>query len=274
MRRRVDAITFAVVGHNEGARVARPLGDAFEAARAGDAVVYVDSASTDGSVDVARSLGAEVVEGPLGKGRAIATALEWCSTPLICLMDGDVTDGATNIPLALRRAYEEEPADMLVADYDWPSKGPLHAVTGVYEPLVRALFPEADGRFGRFRLSGFRLLRTALPLGELPGNFAIETYLNVLFAVRGWRTRVVEAGFIEGPVRPKVELGKEMAEVLLDLAVAEGRLDPECRPAWEEWVEGFVGLTESRPGPGEPLGTYPGRLAECAARPLPPARRA
>jgi glucosyl-3-phosphoglycerate synthase len=270
----MEAITFAVVGHNEGRRLARPLGDALDAARPGDAVVYVDSASTDDSTGVARSQGVDVVEAPLGKGRALAAALERCSTPLICFVDGDVTDSATNVPLALRRAYEEEPADLLVADFDWPSKGPFHAVTGIYKPLVAALFPEADGRYGRFTLSGFRLLRADLPLGTLPGNFGVETYLNVLFAVRGWRTRVVEVGFVEGPVRSKMELGEQIAEVLLDMAEAEGRLASACRPAWEEWVAGFVEVNRSRPGPGEPAGTYPDRLAGSAARPLPRATRA
>ncbi|HKP90804.1 MAG TPA: glycosyltransferase [Thermoleophilaceae bacterium] len=269
----MEAITFAVVGHNEGRRLRRPLGDALEAARPGDVVVYVDSASTDDSREVARSQGVEVVEAPLGKGRALAAAIESCTTPLICFTDGDVTYSSTNIPLALRRAHEAEPADMLVADFDWPSKGVFHATEGVYEPFLAGLFPEASGRYGRFRLSGFRLLRADRPLGELPPNFAVETYLNVLFAIRGWSTRVVEVGIVEGPVRSKVELGEQMCKTLLDLAEAEGRLDPECRPLWEEWVEGFKAVTRTRPGPGEPLGTYPSRLAESARRPLPAAAR-
>jgi glucosyl-3-phosphoglycerate synthase len=269
----MDPITFAVVGHNEGRRLARSVGQALEAARPEDAVVYVDSASTDDSARVAAELGLEVVIAPLGKGRALAAALEHCSTPLICFVDGDISWSTGNVPLVLRRAYEREPADMLVADFDWPSKGIFHGTRGVYEPFVAALFPEAVGRYGRFILSGFRLLRTDLPLGRLPDEFAVETYLNVLFAVRGWSTRTVEVGIVEGPVRSKEGLGAQMGVALLDIAVAEGRLDPACRPLWEEWVAEFNEFTRTRPGPGEPLGTYPRRLAECAARPLPPARR-
>jgi hypothetical protein len=274
MRRRMEAITFAVVGHNEGRRLARSVGQALEAARPEDSVVYVDSASTDDSAEVAAALGLDVVTAPLGKGRALAAALEHCSTPLICFVDGDITWSTVNVPLALRRAYEREPADMLVADFDWPSKGIFHGTAVVYIPLVRALFPEADGRYGRFILSGFRLLRTDLPLGTLPDDFGVETYLNMLFAIRGWRTRTVEVGVVEGPVRSKMGLAGQMGAVLLEMAEAEGRLDSACRPEWERWVEESMDFTKTRPGPGEPLGTYPRRIAECAARPLPPARRA
>jgi hypothetical protein len=144
----------------------------------------------------------------------------------------------------------------------------------VYKPFVAALFPEAAGRYGRFNLSGFRLLRMDRPLGRLPDGFGVETYLNVLFAVRGWSTRVVEVGVVEGPVRAKPTLGFEMRDVLLDVAEAEGRLDPDCRPDWEDWAGVSMEFTQTRPGPGEPLGTYPRRLAECAARPLPAAKRA
>jgi GT2 family glycosyltransferase len=60
-----------VIGRNEGARLARTL----EAAIAnGLPVLYVDSRSSDGSLDRARSLGVDVVElppdEPLGAGRA------------------------------------------------------------------------------------------------------------------------------------------------------------------------------------------------------------
>jgi glucosyl-3-phosphoglycerate synthase len=267
----LEAITFAIVGHDEERLLPRSLADALAAARPEDAVLYADSASTDRSVEVAGAHGVEVVRAPLGKGRAMSAALDRCETPLVCFVDADIRESTTNVPLALARAYERSPVDMLVADFDWPSKGIFHAVIGVYEPLVAALFPEASGRYGRFTLSGFRILRTDLPLGELPPGFGVETYLNLLFAARGWSTGVVEVGVVEGPVRGKGALGREIAGVILDLAEAEGRLEPARRPEWEQWVEGSMAVTATRPGPGEPAGAYAERLRASAARATPPA---
>ena len=57
-------IGLVAIGRNEGARLVRCLRSAFASADGGPPprVVYVDSGSTDGSVDAARRLGAEVVE--------------------------------------------------------------------------------------------------------------------------------------------------------------------------------------------------------------------
>lgn len=54
-----DAVAVVAIGRNEGERLERCLR---AAVRRVARVVYVDSGSTDGSVDAARSLGAEVVE--------------------------------------------------------------------------------------------------------------------------------------------------------------------------------------------------------------------
>ena len=67
--------TFAVVGHNEAPLLATAVRQAMEAVEPGDGVWFVDSESSDDSAAVARSLGAEVVPAPLGKGRAMAAAL-------------------------------------------------------------------------------------------------------------------------------------------------------------------------------------------------------
>src|SRR5262245_16389662 len=66
--------TFAVVGHNEAATLPTALEQALDAAEPDDHVWFVDSASDDGSADVARARGAAVVVAPLGKGREIGRA--------------------------------------------------------------------------------------------------------------------------------------------------------------------------------------------------------
>lgn len=266
------AVTFAVIGHNEAALLATSVRQALEAAEPGEPVWFVDSASTDGSAELAASLGVGVVRAPLGKGRAIAVAIERCETSHICLLDGDVEHSDENIPLTLRRALDEDPADMIVADFEWPARPFLNALPGVYRPFVGALFPEALESFGRVPFSGFRLLRTDLPLGSLPPGFAVETYLNLLCALNGLRTRVVDVGAYAGPIRPKRELGQEVGELILAMAEAHGRLDPSLRPLWETWLGGVMEVLRDRPEPGAPETRYRERLAAAAARPLPPAR--
>src|SRR5579875_3748150 len=56
---RNQSVGIVAIGRNEGERLRKCLESAVAAGRR---VVYVDSGSTDGSVNLARSLGAEVVE--------------------------------------------------------------------------------------------------------------------------------------------------------------------------------------------------------------------
>jgi glucosyl-3-phosphoglycerate synthase len=268
-----EAITFAVIGHNEADYLARSIGQAAEAARDGDRLVFVDGQSTDGSAEVAGSLGAEVVEAPLGKGQAVAAALERCDTAYLCLIDGDIEHSERNIPLALRDALVDEPAHMILGDFEWRGRRMNHSIAGVYRPLVGALFPEALERFGRIPYSGFRILRADLPLGPLPPGWAVETYLNLVCHVNGWPTRVIELGEYAGPLRRKPLLGYEVGGAILDLAEADGRLDPALRPRWDDWLEGIMQVLVEQLPPGEEPGEeYLERHKAARSRPFPPAR--
>jgi glucosyl-3-phosphoglycerate synthase len=267
-------VTFAVVGHNEAGILSNAVRQALEAASPGDRVWFVDSASTDGSAAVAAALGVEVVRAPLGKGRAIVAAMGLCETKYICLLDADIEQSESNIPLTLRRALDVEPADMIVADFDWPARRSWGAMRGVYFPLVGALFPEAADRFGRIPFSGFRLLRTDLPLDAVPPGFAVETYLNLFCTLEGLRTRVIDVGVYDGPERPKLDLGREVGDLILDMAVADGRLDAGLRPLWDAWLEGVMEVLRDRPLDGASAAGHLERVLAAAARPMPRASRA
>lgn len=92
-----DNIAAVVIGRNEGARLIACLNSLGEATRPPGRIVYVDSGSTDGSVETARRLGAEVVEldtsEPFTAARARnagIAALEAGETPdLVQFVDGD-----------------------------------------------------------------------------------------------------------------------------------------------------------------------------------------
>lgn len=200
-----ERITFAVVGHNEAAYLACSLGQAAEARRDGGRLAFVDGQSTDGSDAIAASFGAEVIEAPLGKGRAVAAALAACETP-------------------------------------W--------------------------------YSGFRVVRADLPFGSLPPGWAIETHLNLVCAVNGWTARVIELGEYAGPLRPKPTLGYEVGATILDIAEADGRLDPRLRPRWDEWLERVMEVLVTQRPPGEePDDAYLARFEAARTRPFPPARQ-
>ena len=267
-------ITFAVLGHNEVDLLATAVGQAREALEPGDRLWFVDGASTDGSAELAASLGAEVVEAPLGKGRAAAGAIERCQTPYICLLDGDIEESERNIPLTLARALAGEPADMLVGEYTWPGRRVFHSMRYVYGRLVDALFPDSVEPVGVMPYSGFRLLRTDLHFGAIPPGFGLETYMNLMTVVRGWSSRPVDIGVYHGPVRRKPALGREVGLVILDVAEASGRLDTELRPQWDDWLGRLADMLEEQPGANERVEEYLERLEAVAARPLPPARRA
>lgn len=231
--------TFAVIGRDEAELLPVALEQALAAAAPGDSVVFVDSASRDGSAALARDRGVPVLAAPSGKGRAMALALGGAGTDYLVLVDADIRRSETNIPAALRAEAVRTGADLVVGDIVWPER-PLLNSTYVYRPLVGALFPEAIEPIGGMPFSGFRALRTAFDWGTLPPGFGVETHLNLRAVGLGGAVALARLGRYEGPVRAKPLLGREVGAAILDAAVELGRLAPERRPEWEEWVERVV----------------------------------
>jgi hypothetical protein len=264
-------ITFAVIGHNEAPTLRYMLDQVAAAVKPGDRVWFVDSASDDGSPELAARLGAEVLRAPLGKGRAMAAAVERCETSHICFLDADVLETTRNIPLTLREGLERSGADMVVADFVWLGKGVLAVEMTIWRPLAGDLFPEALGTAPQFPLSGFRVLDVELARGPLPSGFGVETHLNVIGALDGRTTATVDIGVFVGVIRPHASMYQEVAMTILDLAEARGRLERAARPAWEAWVNETVAVVaECRSGDGIMAERFADELAALAARPRPP----
>ena len=266
-----EPFTFAVVGHNEAATLGEVLEQCQAAARAGDAVWFVDSASTDASAALAADAGAEVVPAPLGKGRAVATAIARHGEGWLILVDGDVEESEVSIPAALRDAARGSHADMIVGQVEIDGK--RRSVTPyLYEPLVRALFPEAP-ELDR-PLSGFRALRAGLPVRGLPGGYGVEAHLNVEVALTGGRIEVLPLGAHRGPTRGYAHIGRaarDIADALLDLAVGYGRIAD--RGAWEAWTARVLATIDDQPGEGADDTAYFHALRAVAGEPLPPVPR-
>jgi glycosyltransferase involved in cell wall biosynthesis len=270
---RNERFTFAVVGHNEAASLRYPLEQALAAALPGEEVWFVDSGSTDDSLEVAASLPARVLEAPLGKGRAIATVLERCRSGYLCLLDADLTASEANIPVALREVTARCAIDMLVGEFDWPERR-RSVVPGIYVPLVGKLFPEVLRRVPYRPTSGFRVLNSELDLGTLPPGYGVETHLNVALTMGGATIATAPIGRIAGPV-PSLDhmpqIGRDVATAALDLAVEAGRLAPSDRSPWEQWVEAVLEVIARQPPVGRPDDSFQRELAEAIARPLPAA---
>ncbi len=261
--------TFAVIGHNESANLAGALAQAFDAAEDGDRVCFIDSASTDTSAEIAASLGAEVIVAPLGKGRAMATALSHCRDGYICFIDADLEYSSSNIPAALRAATVASGADMVIGDYETERR---RSVTpAIYRPLVGALFPSA----AHFKqpLSGFRALNAELELGEWPPGYGIETHLNLVLVAAGRSVATTDLGFYRGPLRGYANvpaIGRDVAAAILDFAEEQELLDRAARPGWDSWVFDVIAAIEAQPPVEASDEEYLAALDALAARPLPP----
>jgi glucosyl-3-phosphoglycerate synthase len=263
-------ITYAVIGHNEAATLEPALSQPLRAARPGDRVWFVDSASTDGSAAVADRLGVEVIEAPLGKGRAVAVAAERCPTRWLCTLDADLLESEINLAAGLSDAVGRGGAEMVVGDLSYSRRSSV--TLALHGPLVGALFPEAVQPDLRHPLTGYRAWDVALEVGPLPPEYGVETHLNVAVPVAGGRVRVVDLGHYRGPLRGYAnvpQVARDVASAVLDLAERHGRLAAGARPVWEAWVGEVLAVIDAQPPVEADATDYLERLRRVAARPLP-----
>jgi glucosyl-3-phosphoglycerate synthase len=268
-----EPFTYAVVGHNEAGTLANALRQVSDARRPGDRVWFVDSASTDDSARIAASLDVPVIDAPLGKGRAMAVALEECDDGYLCFVDADLESSEVNIPQRLRDVADTTGADMVVGAFHERARR-LAVTPGLYLPLLGALFPERIDDL-RVPLSGFRALRIGLPIRPLPPGYGAETHLNLEVPAARGRIADCDLGLFKGNLRGYANIpaiGTDVAAALLDLAIAHGRLDTSRRPEWDAWVDVVLGVLRTQPPVGADDARYVEDLLAAAARPLPPAR--
>lgn len=261
--------TFVIPAYNEEQTVAAIVGQARAAARPGDRVVVVDSASTDRTAQVAARAGAEVLHGPRGKGAAMNTALADVRSPWVCFLDADLVSSTRNVPADLREAAVTGTADHVVGDYEYDHPGTILSSTfTIYEPLTAALFPEV-GDLGANSLTGYRAIRTSLIRHPLPPDFGVETYLNISLALAGGRAEVCHLGTVTSRFRHNGgTMARQIGTTILDMAVQHGRLDPDARPAWERWLEGGIAALTPQTADSGRSATL-ARLFAAVRRPLP-----
>ncbi len=153
----------------------------------GFAVVVVDNGSTDGTADVARSLGARVVhETRPGYGAAVHAGVEAATAEYVAVVDGDDSMVLSDLPPMLA-AVRDGHATMAVGRRRPVARGvwPWHARAGT---LVLATWLRRSSGFGIHDLAPMRVCRRddLLALGIEDRRFGYPLELMVRASAAGW----------------------------------------------------------------------------------------
>ena len=193
-----DANTIVIVtAHEEADRLPDTLA-ALEKAFPGARVVVADDGSTDGTADVARAAGVEVVrsERNIGKGGVATLAAETVlhrawepEPPVFVLCDGDLAATAEHLP-ALVDAVRAGRADLAVASFAKKVGGGIGAAKGFARWAIERRCGLRMGApiSGQRALSG-EAFRVAVPFAP---RFGMEIGMTVDVARAGLRVEEVE----------------------------------------------------------------------------------
>ena len=179
-----------MTAYNEAERLGETLAalaDAFPGAR----VVVADDASDDGTADVARAAGVEVVSAPrrLGKGGVATLATELVRGSTVVLCDGDLGASARHLP-ALVEAVERGDGDLAVAVFAKRVGGGFGLAVGFAHRAIRSL----TGLDLQAPISGQRALAPPVVDAVLPfaPRFGMEIGMTVDAHRAGLRVVEVE----------------------------------------------------------------------------------
>jgi len=196
-------VSVIIPTHNEAQAIGRVLADL--PSDLVTEVIVVDSNSTDGTLDLARKMGAHVLQEPRrGYGRACLTGLASAQNPdVVVFLDGDYSDRPSELPLLLAPIIERR-ADITLGSRlsSGTNSGalPWHQAFGnrLAAVLIRLLYGVKLSDLGPFRACRSDVLR-ALALEEPTYGWAVEMILKG--AIAGFR-------IVEVPVSYHPRIGK------------------------------------------------------------------
>jgi glycosyltransferase involved in cell wall biosynthesis len=196
-------VSVIIPTHNEAQSIGRVLADL--PSYLVTEVIVVDSNSTDGTPDIALSLGAHVIQEPRrGYGRACLTGLARAESPdVVVFLDGDYSDRPSELPILLAPIIEGR-ADITLGSRLWQKNSaaalPWHQAFGNHlaAGLIRLLYGLEISDLGPFRAGRADVLR-ALGLQETTYGWAVEMILKG--ALAGYRV-------VEVPVSYHPRIGK------------------------------------------------------------------
>jgi glycosyltransferase involved in cell wall biosynthesis len=196
-------VSVIIPTHNEAQAIGRVLADL--PSNLVTEVIVVDSNSTDGTPDVARRMGAQVIQEPRrGYGRACLTGLTNTENPdVVVFLDGDYSDRPSELSIMLAPIIEGC-ADITLGSRLSGKTNlgalPWHQSFGnrLAAGLIRLLYGVKVSDLGPFRAVRADVLR-ALALEETTYGWAVEMILKG--ALAGFRV-------IEVPVSYYPRIGK------------------------------------------------------------------
>ncbi len=189
---------------------------------AGHHPIVVDNGSTDGSGEIARRLGAQVVHEPVpGFGSACFAGLTAATADVVCFMDCDASLHPEHLPRVTRPLLAGDADLVLGARRPAPGAWPLHArvLNGALalELRRRAGLPLTD--LGPMRAARRQAL---LDLGIADRRFGWPLEMVLKAAAAGWRVVEVPVPYrprsgrskVTGTVRGTVRAMRDMAGAL------------------------------------------------------------
>ena len=196
-------VSVVIPTHNEAQAIKRVLADI--PSDLATEVIVVDSNSTDGTPEIAATLGARVIHEPRrGYGRACLTGLAAANSPdVVVFLDGDDSDRPSELPILLAPIIEGR-ADITLGSRLQQRRVdgalPWHQVFGnrLAAGLIRILYGLKITDLGPFRAGRADVLRT-LALEEPTYGWAVEMILKG--ALAGFRV-------VEVPVSYHPRIGK------------------------------------------------------------------
>jgi glycosyltransferase involved in cell wall biosynthesis len=190
-------VSVVIPTHNEAQAIGRVLADL--PSHLVTEVIVVDSNSTDGTPELARKMGAQVIEEPRrGYGRACLTGLANTQNPdVVVFLDGDYSDRPAELPILLAPIIEGR-ADITLGSRlsDKSNAGalPWHQAFGnrLAAGLIRLLYGVKVSDLGPFRAGRAEVLHT-LGLEEATYGWAVE--MIVKGAIAGFRIVEVSVSY-------------------------------------------------------------------------------
>jgi glycosyltransferase involved in cell wall biosynthesis len=196
-------VSVIIPTHNEAQAIGRVLADL--PSNLITEVIIVDSNSTDGTPDLARKMGALVIQEPRrGYGRACLTGLANTQNPdVVVFLDGDYSDRPSELPMILAPIIQGRADITLGSRFGGKSRPgalPWHQSFGnrLAAALIRFLYGVKVSDLGPFRAGRADVLR-ALALEETTYGWAVEMILKG--ALAGFRV-------VEVPVSYYPRIGK------------------------------------------------------------------
>ncbi|MDD4254126.1 MAG: S-layer glycoprotein N-glycosyltransferase AglJ [Methanofollis sp.] len=167
-------------------------------------ILVADGHSTDGTPEIARNAGAEVVfQTEKGKGNAIIEAAAIIDLPYVLMLDGDGTylpDDAEKMLAPLFSGFDHVIGDRLA----YPEKGALTRLNLVGNYIINYFFKVAHGRDLHDILSGYRAftLSSLQQMNLQEAGFEIETEMAVQAVKFDQQVAVVPVHYLMRPGTP------------------------------------------------------------------------